>query len=70
MTNELDLTTDERRALLMLHYGASGAANALCEDSATISAVANMLAALARGDVEGAKWALDALGLPGVHVDR
>lgn len=61
MSNELNLTADERRALLMLHYGASGAATTLCSDSVVMGAVNNMLAALAREDVHGARHAMKTL---------
>lgn len=57
----LTLTEDERRALLMLSYGASGAATAMCGGSLTLAATSNALCALVQGDVEGALLALRCL---------
>ena len=60
-TQRLTLTEDERRALLMLSYGANGAATALCNGSLALGAVANLLTALVQGDVAGAQFVLKCL---------
>jgi hypothetical protein len=60
-TNRLTLTEDERRALLMLSYGANGAATAMCNGSIALGAVANLLTALVQGDVAGAQFVLKCL---------
>jgi hypothetical protein len=61
MTTRLTLTEDERRALLMLSYGANGAATAPCPNSVVLGATANALTALVQGDIDGALFVLRCL---------
>lgn len=68
-TQRLTLTDDERRALLMLSYGANGAATAMCPDSVTLSAVANLLAELVQGDLTGAQFVLRCLATESSRED-
>jgi len=69
-TQRLTLTDDERRALLMLSYGANGAATAMCNGSLALGAVANLLTALVQGDVAGAQHVLRCLATEATRDDE
>jgi hypothetical protein len=62
-TQRLTLTDDERRALLMLSYGANGAATAMCNGSSALGAVSNAITSLVQGDINGALLALRCLAM-------
>lgn len=54
MTTRMNLTEQERAALLMLHYAANGAATAMCGGSHVLAAVNAALGSLVQGDTDGA----------------